>query len=173
MKKVIVVALAIVMGIAVGTASAAGFDMTKVYVGGGLASSSLDDAPSSGDISRATGFQIFGGYDLPYNLGPAKTAVEVGYMDQGDYDWTFSAYGYSASGKIAGPAGLWATALALYPVAPQINILARIGLDFGDDDGLIIGVGAGYDVNKQIQVRAEYVKRPNTTSLEANVAYHF
>lgn len=179
MKRIIVVALALVFCFAVGTASAEGLniDMTKVYAGGGLAISTMDDA--TGDMSSATGYQIFGGYELPYTLGPAKTAVEVGYMNQGEYEYTtpsYSFFGTTVGGtkvKIDGPAGLWATAVALYPVAPQINIIGRLGLDFGDDDGLIIGVGAGYEVNKQIQVRAEYVKRANTTSMELNAAYHF
>ena len=55
------------------------------------------------------------------------------------------------------------------PVGEKINLLARAGLDFGDDDGLMIGGGIGLPAGNKMDIRFEYVVRDNIDSLQANI----
>ena len=65
--------------------------------------------------------------------------------------------------------GLWATPVARIELSPQFDLIGRAGLDFGDDDGLMVGVGLGYNINRQSQFRVEYDERDNVDSLQFNV----
>jgi hypothetical protein len=67
--------------------------------------------------------------------------------------------------------GLWANGVARYRVAPQIDLIGRAGFDFGDDDGFMFGVGGGYLLNRNSQLRLEYVVRDNVDSLQFNFVY--
>ncbi len=60
-----------------------------------------------------------------------------------------------------------------YELDSQFRLLGRLGVDFGDDDGLMVGAGLGYAFNRQLEVRGEYVARDNIDSLQANVVYRF
>ncbi|MBV1882133.1 MAG: porin family protein [Pseudomonadales bacterium] len=136
-----------------------------MYGGGGIGINSVDI--SGLDLDDATGFQFFGGYDLDYTIGDdITTAVEVGYKMSGDFelDTQFGTFSDSAD-------GLWASGVVSYPVSDQISLLGRLGLDLGDDDGLLFGFGGGYDINEQIGVRAEYIIRSDTTAIEFNLTY--
>jgi hypothetical protein len=57
-------------------------------------------------------------------------------------------------------------------VAPNVELLGRTGYDFGDDDGFLFGVGAGYIVNKNLKLRLEFVARDNVDSLQFNVLFY-
>jgi hypothetical protein len=159
MKKKIA-ALGFALSFASGSALAQGFNQDNLYAGAGIGLNSVSG------LDDAIGIQIFGGYKLNMvNLDPIALAVEVGYMDTGDFE---------AGGMNVGSAsGLWATAVANYPVSPEVNLLGRLGLDFGDDDGLMLGVGAGFRLSPELQLRGEYVIRDNIDSLQANVVYQF
>jgi len=50
-------------------------------------------------------------------------------------------------------------------------VLGRIGFDLGDDDGFVFGVGAGYSVNRDIQLRSEYIVRDTINSIQFNVVF--
>jgi len=159
MKQFSVLVLAVAMTMAMSTtAAAAKFDMDKFYLGGGFAVNTMSD------YDDATGLQIFAGYDLDADVGPIKNAVEAGFMD---------------SGKFKGPAGdkdffgFWAAFVGLYPVHDKIDLLARVGFDFGDDDGILLGAGAGFELNKNMAIRAEFVGRTDTKSYQVNFVYHF
>jgi hypothetical protein len=151
--------------------SGAGFDVQNLYAGFGLSNNSLSG------FDDAMGWQIYGGYDLPWYLGVARTAVEVGYMESGEFEETvtinippFPPRSFTAKAEAK---GLWTTGVIAYPLTPQVDLVGRLGLDFGDDDGLMVGIGAGYRFNKQISGRVEYVVREDINSLQANLAYHF
>ena len=45
-------------------------------------------------------------------------------------------------------------------------------LDFGDADGLMFGIGAGWKLNRQWKLRGEYVIRDDLNSLQVNFLYH-
>ena len=155
--SVLVFAAALTMALST-TAAAAGFDINKFYIGGGIG---INDLSGYDD---ATGFQVFAGYDLDFEIGPIKNAVEAGFMD---------------SGKFESPAGdqdffgPWATFTGFYTANDVIDLLARLGFDFGDDSGVLLGAGAAFKLNRNMQIRAEYVIRTDTDSYQANFVYHF
>ncbi|WP_231878225.1 hypothetical protein, partial [Oleiphilus sp. HI0117] len=127
---------------------------------GGLGMNSLSG------FDDAMGFQVFGGYRFDDNLikvDKVKLAVEAGYMTSGDFDFRF---GGSVSAD-----GIWAATVADYAVNEQVSGLLRLGLDFGDDDGLLMGFGGEYRVDHNIAVRGEYVIRDNVNSLQVNIVY--
>jgi len=54
-----------------------------------------------------------------------------------------------------------------------LNFLARVGYDIGDDNGFMLGGGIGYNLNRAAQVRAEYVARNETDSVQLNYISQF
>lgn len=166
MKKNIA-ALGLFIGFASTTAIAQDFNQENLYVGGGIGLNSLSG------FDDETGFQFFGGYHLDMvDLDQVNLAVEVGYFSSGEFEETETdEFGtYRAEGEAN---GLWTTAVFGYPLTPELDLLGRIGLDFGDDDGLMFGFGAGYDLTPEFQLRGEYVIRDNIDSLQANLVYNF
>ncbi|SCZ64608.1 OmpA-like transmembrane domain-containing protein [Thiohalomonas denitrificans] len=162
MRKLLMV-VGFVAATAAGGASAQGYS-DGFYLGGGFGNNSLSG------FDDATGFQVFAGFPLAASLGQASTAIEVGYMDSGDFDYCVPSF----AGELCGStdaAGLWATGVADYALGPQLSALGRLGLDFGDDDGLMFGVGLGYDVTTELEVRGEYVVRDNIDSLQLNFVF--
>lgn len=161
MKKIIV-GLVLLFG-----ASASVYAKEPIYIGGGLGINSLDP------FDDATGFQIFGGYELgDMGVQGVKFSVEAGYMDTGDFELEVTLPIIGTITQEASASGIWATGVAAYAASPEIDILGRLGLDFGDDDGLMLGFGVGYNFNKQMQLRGEYVIRDNIDSLQVNFVYH-
>ena len=61
--------------------------------------------------------------------------------------------------------GLWANGVLRYLVTPTVELIGRAGVDFGDDDGLMIGIGVGYIANTRVKVRFELVQRDDVTSV--------
>lgn len=132
-------------------------DMSKFFFGAGLSSNDMSGTDS------AVGWQVFGGYVLGEISPKLFIDAEVGYMDSGDME-------RSGGGDVKAN-GLWATAVGRYLVVQNVELLGRIGLDFGDDDGLMAGVGAGFLLNKNMKLRFEYVKRDHLDSWQFNFVY--
>lgn len=157
------ITLCVALATALSTASAvaaprgkqpqSGFDTTRVFLGGGISS---NDANSS---NNGTGFQLFGGYGFGEVARNVNIDAEVGYMDSGDL----------GSGRAQ---GIWATGVGRLSLNPQFDLLARAGFDFGDDDGLMIGIGGGFNVSRQLQTRLEFVQRDNIDSIQLNAVFH-
>lgn len=137
-------------------AAAQGFDQRRLFFGAGLSSNSV-----SGSDNNPTGFQFFGGYNFAEIAPKFQVDAEVGYMDSGKFK--------PGNGKAN---GVWATGLGRYMVAPQVELIARLGYDFGDDDGFMAGLGAGYIVNPHLKLRLEYVARDNIDSIQFNVVFY-
>jgi len=156
MKKTI-----LVLGLLVATSSvyAQNFDTKQIYFGGGLGYNSVNNN-SFYNNSDAVGFQVFAGLPLAVNMGSAALAVEVGYMDTGNFD-----RGGSAN-------GLWSTAVASVPLNNKLKLVGRLGYDFGDDDGVMIGGGVGFPVANKMDMRVEYVVRDHIDSLQANLVIY-
>ncbi len=157
MKKLII--LFVSMSFASYVQAAGGLNANQIYLGGGVSS---NDA--FGD--DATGFQLFAGMPMPVKMGKAKLLAEVGYMDSGEFDYNVPFFGNVGKYSIK---GLWANAVVEMPVGTSINLIGRAGLDFGDDDGLMIGAGIGIPAGKTFDIRFEYVIRDHVDSLQANV----
>lgn len=137
-------------------------DAKRVYVGGGLGFNSL---PGYGS---ARGFQFIGGYEFAAKLNEDITsALEIGYMASGDFDQ------YKGPSSNENVKGLWASMVESVPLSSKTDMLARLGYDFGDDDGFLLGTGLQYKFNTKLAFRMEYVARQNVNSLQANVLFKF
>ncbi len=166
MRAVIVAALAMGMS---SVASAQGMNQKNLFFGAGLGSNSVSGA-------SGTGFQFFGGYGFGEVSPKLNVDAEVGYMDTGSmkkdvtvcYPFPIGCVSTSIDAKAK---GLWANGVGRYRIAPQVELIGRAGLDFGDDDGFMWGVGGGYLVNRNVTLRAEYVVRQHVDSLQFNFVY--
>lgn len=142
-----------------------------IYIGGGISSNDLD-----GWSDNATGGQFFAGFDLDMiNLGSVKSAVEVGYMDSGDWEedicYTYFGITQCATAKTSAK-GAWANYVGSVDFTPAVSGIARAGFDFGDDDGFMFGAGLGFKATQQLEIRGEYVVRDHIDSLQANLVFH-
>jgi len=128
-------------------------DKGKFSIGLGVSTNSV-----SGPIDDELGFQFFGAYDLSMiNLMEGvHSSVEFGVMD----------YGFKSDST-----GIWSTYVVDGAIGGGFGWLARLGLDLGDDSGLMVGAGAGYKINKQMDIRLEYVVRDEVDSLQFNFLY--
>ena len=162
MKKVISLIALLSLGAVVSVeAQAEGLDAKRFYAGGGLG---FNNAPGFGS---ARGFQFFAGYDFNFKLNEdISTAVEIGYMDSGNFK-QFN--GVSASDAT----GFWASAVESVPLSSKTDMLVRLGYDFGDDDGLLLGAGMQYKFDTRVAFRMEYVARENVNGLQANLLFKF
>jgi len=134
----------------------------QIYVGGGLAFNSL---PAAGS---ARGFQFIAGYEFATKLNDDITsAVELGYMDTGDFDQL------NTNANVSAAKGAWLSYVGSVPLSNKTDMLARLGFDFGDDDGFLFGTGLQYKFNTKVALRTEYVARQNVNSLQANVLFKF
>lgn len=138
-------------------AAAQAVDTSKFFFGGGLSSNETSNSDS------AVGWQFFGGYSFGEVFRNVVVDAEVGYMDSGDMKRA-GAPDFSAN-------GLWATGVGRFLLTPSIELLGRLGLDFGDDDGLLAGIGVGFNLTKNFKLRFEYVQRENVDSVQFNLVY--
>lgn len=159
------IAATAMIGTNVHAAETTPFNAEDIYVGGGLSSN------SASGLDSAMGFQIFAGVPLNVDLGSVNSAVEVGYMDSGKMEACVNVpfFGNVCGGDNA--TGIWANYVATMPLSGQLYGVGRLGLDFGDDDGLMYGIGVGHGIDDKLDVRGEYVARDNINSLQLNVVY--
>jgi hypothetical protein len=134
----------------------------RLYLGGGF---NFNDVSSRGS---ATGFQFFGGYEFKFKWNEdISTALEVGYMDSGNFDH------YKARNGNKDAKGVWAAVLESVPLSNKTDMLVRLGYDFGNDDGVLLGTGLQYKFDTKLAFRMEYVARQHVNSLQANLLYKF
>lgn len=164
MKKI---ALVMVLMTIAGFAQARGNNQGGLYLGAGVSNNELDGF--SGD---ATGYQVFAGYSLDMiKLGALKSAVEVGYMNSGDFEQCVNIPFFGNVCSEGSIDGVWANYVVSYDFAPSVSGLGRVGLDFGDDDGLMVGAGIGFKLAPKVELRGEYVLRDHIDSLQANLLF--
>jgi hypothetical protein len=158
MLKTIRVLLIGLVGMAMTSVAAAqGADASKLFFGGGVSSNEASGTDS------ATGWQFFGGYGFGEVTRNIFIDAEVGYMDSGNM---------KQAGRSDFKAnGLWATGVGRFLVTPSIELLGRVGLDFGDDDGLVAGIGVGFLLTRQFKLRLEFVQRDSVDSVQFNLVY--
>ena len=137
-------------------------DAKRFYLGGGLNFNSLPGVGSS------RGFQFIGGYEFAFKLNEdISTSLELGYMDSGDFDRL------NSSGDADEASGVWVAAVESVPLTRKTDMLARIGYDFGDDDGFLLGAGMQYKFDTKVALRMEYVTREHVNGLQVNVLFKF
>ena len=162
MKPIRVMALALAAMVFSSAAAAQGFDLRRLFFGGGVSLNSVSGADDG------TGFQIFGGYNFPRIAPKLYVDAEAGYMDTGNLDRRVCAPG-PCNAKANGP---WTTGVVRYLVAPNVELIGRAGVDLGDDDGLMVGIGVGFIVNPHLKLRTEFVVRDNVDSFQFNVVVY-
>ena len=145
MRKDVVTALVAAVSLGVGMqASAEG-----LYLGAGIGQATLKDSPFKDDDM---GFKVFGGYACNQNF-----AAEIEYLDGG----TAKDLGFKVDTSVFS-----VSALGTLPLNEQFLLFARLGygswkLDVKggsneDDEDLIYGLGAAFNVGPQFQIRAEW-----------------
>ncbi len=142
-----------------------GFDAKKIFFGGGIGFNEISG------FDKGTGYQFFGGYGFGQVAKDVYLDAEVGYMDTGKMEREVCLPFFGCSKVDAKAKGLWANAVGRLMVAPNIELLGRAGLDFGDDDGFMFGIGAGYHINRNMKVRFEIVERDTVSSMQFNFVY--
>lgn len=127
----------------------------KYYLGGGFG---YNKVPEFTDTKSE--LQLFAGYRMGnrYGLNPSyfSLAVEAGYMDTSDADRD----------------GWWLTPVAFAHVGPLTDLFVRAGGEIGHDNGIVYGAGAAYQIERNMEVRLEYVEHPKAHSVQLNVVYH-
>ena len=139
---------------------------SSFYLGGGLGFNGHRGG-------RSVGYQILGGYEFAARLnGDIATAVELGYMDTDNFEDKTLPEGTSSTSTQEAK-GVWLNAVFSYPMGNRVEGLWRVGLDFGDDDGIMAGAGMGYNFNRNWSLRSEYVVRESVDSFQFNLLYGF
>lgn len=147
----------------------------QYYAGAGFGINSLNQ------YDDATGFQFFGGYCFKNSLQnpKLKTSVEAGFAQSGDFERTeirgannpnFPPRVVQISQTYS---GIWLAGVGEYKLDSKIHLMARGGVDVGDDNGLLLGIGVGFNMSRWAQFRAEYVARDHYKSLQLNILSEF
>lgn len=144
----------------------------KYYLGGGVGLN------SSSNYGNTNGYQFLGGYctDVNFKSHKAKTSVEMGYMTSGQFsrDVTQRTGGNGpnarefTSTESVTYSGAWVSGVAEYKFRPELHLLARIGYDMGDDNGVFFGAGVGFNITRWAQIRAEMVSKSTVDSMQLN-----
>ncbi|MDH5355652.1 MAG: hypothetical protein OEY09_14505 [Gammaproteobacteria bacterium] len=128
-------------------------DKNRFSIGVGISDNSV-----SGPGGDETGYQLFGAYELDQVnvMDGVNSSLEFGYMD----------YGYNRDSD-----GIWGTYVVDGLISANFGWLARIGMDIGDDNGLMFGAGASFAMNANTALRVEYVIRDDIDSLQFNLLF--
>lgn len=137
-----------------------GADLSRLQIGGGL-SYNIIDSPFGHGSSDASGILLFGGYRLDSAWPGITSSVELGYNRTSRFDEYHE--------NISGPWIALVGERGLPEVDRRLSLLGRVGLDVGDDDGILMGVGVGFRVDPRIQLRAEYINRDASTQTLASL----
>ena len=129
-------------------------DRNLFSIGVGISNNEVD-----GDSDDETGFQFFAAYDLnKINLMEGvNSSLEFGYMD----------FGFRRDDT-----GIWGSYVIDSTIGESFGWLAQLGLDVGDDSGLLLGAGVKYAIDTSADIRLEYVVRDEVDSLQINFLYH-
>ena len=178
--------------------AAAQMNSSAFYAGLSIGQSKFSDAcegsvPAGFSVTcddKDTAWRIFGGYQFHPNF-----AVEIGYSDLGRAQATVSSGGLSGTAKVEATA-FDAVVVGSWPINQAFSLYGKFGLYHGEakltasgtgvgsssdkDTGsdLTYGLGARYDFNRNIGVRAEW-QRYNDFSgsdidvLSVGVLYRF
>jgi OOP family OmpA-OmpF porin len=139
---------------------------------------SLDDSEiHESDSESDTAYKLIVGYKFNKNF-----AVEGGYTNLGKFDYKYTGTGSLAgdTGKVKYDADAWhVSAVGILPFAERFSLFGKLGIaatkaknhydvnapalglvESGSESksrtNLLVGVGLGYDVSKNINVRTEY-----------------
>jgi len=141
--------------------SSSALDPRRLYYGAGLSMNTL------ANTRWGAGAQVLTGYDTGLAVGRMALDAELGYLNTGNME-----FDTQVGSRIATRAsGVWLSGVARVPVSYGWEALGRLGGDFGDDAGLLLGVGAAVELTRDVKLRIEYVVRENIDALQLNVIY--
>ncbi|MCY0964437.1 outer membrane beta-barrel protein [Parathalassolituus penaei] len=132
-----------------------------LQVGGGLSYNQIDSPFRHGHSEDANGVNMFVGYEFDSGWNAIDTSVEVGFNRTDRFD--------EYHDNVAGPWVALVGQRAVREVDPRLSVIGRVGLDVGDDDGVLMGVGFGFMIDPAVQLRAEYINRDATTQMLGSV----
>lgn len=136
-------------------------DPRRLYYGAGL---SVNTLPNT---RWGAGAQVLTGYSTGLALSRMALDVELGYLNTGNMK-----FDTPVGSRIATRAsGVWLSGVAQVPVSYGWQVLGRLGGDFGDDAGLLLGLGGAVELTREVKLRLEYVLRENIDALQLNVIY--
>lgn len=140
-----------------------------LYLGGGISYNNLDAGSifKEVDSDSASGFQLFAGLPISSSIKGFKTFVELGYFQTNNFKFL------GVKERVKGVSGSFVLQRNLNEINPNLYGLARIGVELGDDDGMLMGIGAGYRLSPKVEVRAEFVNKDLITSYQANALVRF
>lgn len=147
-------------------------ELNPYYIGFGLTASEPDD---DSNFKNATGFQIYGGYKLDYKLADTfNISIEAGYNDTGDFDGSAQI----VNGSIVYPDSFntqtgWAAGVLSYNIYKRIDVQGTLGLEAGDEDGVIFGGGFDYHLDRRFDLKLAVIKRSESLSTQFNITYQF
>lgn len=161
MKKLI---FALITGAA--AISAAHAQSPSPYIGLGVASSDhsfkIGGAELDGDGFKPS-LKVFGGVDIT-----PMWAVEAGYTDLRKADFNYRIGGAGATGEADGKR-VYLAGKATMPVNEQVSVYGKLGAGYtkveasgpsfsykDSETGVYAGVGAQYNLNKQVALTVEY-----------------
>ncbi|MCA6061535.1 outer membrane beta-barrel protein [Thalassolituus sp. ST750PaO-4] len=142
-----------------------GFQPERLQLGASL-SHNVVDSPFGGGNVDAMGMSIFAGYELDNDIDQVKTTVEIGYSQTDDF----------FKGPHNDISGLWVAGVVekqLPEINPNLFALARLGLDLGDDDGILLGAGAGFHLTPKVDIRGEYINKDASSVYQASFVLNF
>lgn len=143
-----------------------------IYVGGGLAYNTPDDDTV---YKAASGYQLYAGYIFDVKLfDMLGLSAEMGFTSSGD----FKGKPQVVSGTVVNPPtvkneGIWLAAVFDFKATDQFGLLARLGADFGDDDGTLLGAGISYKYSQDMDITLDYVIRDSSSSAQVNIKSYF
>jgi len=198
LRNTIITALLITSGVVATNVMAA--DMSGWYVGASLGRSSIDvdtnktvaaavaagyatAAVTATDLS-GTAYKLFAGYKVNKNF-----AVEGGYTDLGKGSLSVTTTGPVASGVASFEATVWeVNAVGILPINENFSVFGKLGYHWDDakttgtgifgnkdysGDDFKFGVGAEYNINKNVGLRLEferYSKIASSVGTDVDVA---
>ncbi|MBI3775859.1 MAG: outer membrane beta-barrel protein [Gammaproteobacteria bacterium] len=136
-------------------------DTRRIYYGAGLSMNTL------ASTRWGIGAQVLTGYDTGLAVGRMALDAELGYLNTGNMKFDTRMDSRVATRA----AGVWLSGVARVPVSHGWEALGRVGGDFGDDAGLLLGFGAALELTRDVKLRVEYVLRENIDALQVNVIY--
>lgn len=140
-----------------------------LYAGAGVSYNDLDfgSVVSGADNESALGVQGFVGIPVSTAIKGIDAFAELGFFRTNNFKFG------DRKERVTGVSGSVVLQRDLIEVDPKLYGLARVGIEFGDDDGVLMGVGAGYRILPNVEMRAEFVNKDLITSYQGSALIRF
>lgn len=143
-------------------------DKNKLYAGGGLSVNTVS-SPFGGQSRSAIGFSALVGYQLKSaseNQHGISTSVEAGFSQTNDFIDNVDSDVF----------GIWFAGVAkksLAELAPKLSGIAKLGIDLGDDSGVLMGLGLSYELSNKLSTRVEFINQDALSVYQASAIFQF